>query len=631
MKRAAFTPAPSSFRALILIGALAAPILLWPRASFAYLPAPLTPVYMNTSYDPMYGCGDPYYYVSTSLTNSCGHFVGYAYMSQVDGTSPVWLNTSIDDYGSCGYRYYYISASQSNSCAQFIGYLNTTQVSGTSPVYLNQSSDDYGCQYSNYYISTSSSNWCSQFIGYAYLALPPPTNYTVFPKFYIGSVIYMPPGQGSSITYGAGTVTGSTVSTTSSWKNESSWSVSIGIASITFGDNFGGQTKDSVDVQETVTTNTTYKPGTPFDQVNHDYDEIRIFLGVKVNASVDYLGNVAWGLDFSQVASQGFAETGYGITVGCLRPNSTIPSDQCAETLNFLSFVGITSSDYPSILGADPFADPNASPIPDPSRYVVIDSMEYLRDPSGKTIAYSETNSSKKTNEVTTSYGYSVGAGVTKNFGGEDGKDGKDILKVSDTFTWSYSSTRSNLTGSTGSSSFSLSMPSFTYTGPNTMFVYLDTIFKTFMFSVIPPECMPTDCATRGDNCGTIPDGCGGTLNCGSCSGYQTCGGGGAANVCGCTPTTCTAQGKNCGSIANGCGGTLSCGSCSGYQTCGGGGTANVCGCTPTNHCGGACGVYASDGCGGSVYCGACACAPKTCPRRYVWDPDVCMCINPYL
>ena len=45
-----------------------------------------------------------------------------------------------------------------------------------------------------------------------------------------------------------------------------------------------------------------------------------------------------------------------------------------------------------------------------------------------------------------------------------------------------------------------------------------------------------------------------------------------------CTPTTCAAQGKNCGSISNGCGGTLSCGSCTAPQTCGGGGVVNVCG-----------------------------------------------------
>src|SRR5207247_10235993 len=44
-----------------------------------------------------------------------------------------------------------------------------------------------------------------------------------------------------------------------------------------------------------------------------------------------------------------------------------------------------------------------------------------------------------------------------------------------------------------------------------------------------------------------------------------------------CTPTTCAAQGKNCGTIPNGCGGTLTCGVCTAPQTCGGGGVANVC------------------------------------------------------
>jgi peptidoglycan/xylan/chitin deacetylase (PgdA/CDA1 family) len=90
--------------------------------------------------------------------------------------------------------------------------------------------------------------------------------------------------------------------------------------------------------------------------------------------------------------------------------------------------------------------------------------------------------------------------------------------------------------------------------------------------------CSPTTCAAQGKNCGTLSDGCTGSLNCGSCTAPQSCGGGGTSNVCGCTPTTCAAQGKNCGSISNGCGGTLSCGSCTSPQSCGGGGTANVCG-----------------------------------------------------
>src|SRR5712692_5258286 len=42
---------------------------------------------------------------------------------------------------------------------------------------------------------------------------------------------------------------------------------------------------------------------------------------------------------------------------------------------------------------------------------------------------------------------------------------------------------------------------------------------------------------------------------------------------------TCASQGANCGSISDGCGHTLQCGTCTAPQTCGGGGTANVCGC----------------------------------------------------
>src|SRR5207247_1290616 len=98
-----------------------------------------------------------------------------------------------------------------------------------------------------------------------------------------------------------------------------------------------------------------------------------------------------------------------------------------------------------------------------------------------------------------------------------------------------------------------------------------------------PPACTPTTCAAQGKNCGTISNGCGGTLTCGACTAPQTCGGGGVANVCGtCTPTTCAAQGKNCGAISDGCGGTLTCGACTTPQTCGGAGVANVCGAAPT-------------------------------------------------
>jgi hypothetical protein len=139
-----------------------------------------------------------------------------------------------------------------------------------------------------------------------------------------------------------------------------------------------------------------------------------------------------------------------------------------------------------------------------------------------------------------------------------------------------------------------------------------NTASATFTVTVTP-ACTPTTCSAQGANCGTSSDGCGGTLNCGTCTGPQTCGGGGATNVCGCTPATSCPAGENCGTSPNGCGGTINCGSCAAPQTCGGGGTANACGCTPATTCpaGENCGT-SPNGCGSTLSCGSCA-APQTC------------------
>ncbi|WP_164017773.1 Ig-like domain-containing protein [Pyxidicoccus trucidator] len=77
--------------------------------------------------------------------------------------------------------------------------------------------------------------------------------------------------------------------------------------------------------------------------------------------------------------------------------------------------------------------------------------------------------------------------------------------------------------------------------------------------------CAPTTCAAQGKNCGTIPDGCGGTLSCGTCGAGQACS---ASNVCVCVPTTCAAQNRTCGAMSDGCGGTLDCGTCGAGSTC---------------------------------------------------------------
>ncbi len=130
-------------------------------------------------------------------------------------------------------------------------------------------------------------------------------------------------------------------------------------------------------------------------------------------------------------------------------------------------------------------------------------------------------------------------------------------------------------------------------------------------------ECQKLTCGDHGAQCGTVPDGCGGTLNCGQCAGNQTCGANGVLNKCGCEPLTCESHGAQCGTVSDGCGGTLNCGECGPGQYCGVGVQANVCiseqGCqalTCEDHQAN-CGTV-NDGCGGVLNCGTCE-APETC------------------
>ncbi len=137
--------------------------------------------------------------------------------------------------------------------------------------------------------------------------------------------------------------------------------------------------------------------------------------------------------------------------------------------------------------------------------------------------------------------------------------------------------------------------------------------------------CEPASCSSARADCGTIPDGCSGTVDCGVCQAPATCGGGGLSNICGCQPLACIDESADCGVVPDGCGGTIDCGTCTGPESCGGGGVPNRCGegtCTPTScsAAGAECGTIA-DGCGGTLDCGVCCVADvgDSCDASY-WE-----------
>ena len=126
--------------------------------------------------------------------------------------------------------------------------------------------------------------------------------------------------------------------------------------------------------------------------------------------------------------------------------------------------------------------------------------------------------------------------------------------------------------------------------------------------------CVPASCADVGVDCGSLSDGCGGRIFCGTCAAPSTCGAG-TPNQCGCPPTTCADSQADCGDLFDGCDAVLACGECAAGQTCGARGP-NRCGtgsCAPRScrdsavECG-----RVSDGCGSVLACGTCG-APETC------------------
>lgn len=126
-------------------------------------------------------------------------------------------------------------------------------------------------------------------------------------------------------------------------------------------------------------------------------------------------------------------------------------------------------------------------------------------------------------------------------------------------------------------------------------------------------QCLPTNCAAERLECGELNDLCTPTpVSCGRCTSPDSCGGGGTPGRCGCTPETdaafCAARAAQCGLVMGvdscGRGRSVGCGTCTTPMACGGGGVANVCGCTDALACEGRCGTL-TDMCGRSRDCGA--------------------------
>lgn len=336
-------------------------------------------------------------------------------------------------------------------------------------------------------------------------------NGTVTLKYKVLTVIYPPPGtkggnSASEVSYASGSTTGSTTTTSHSFKQDYSVSASVSAdAKIGVGGGGGAsfeytksaQHSDALEIKKSGTS-TIQMQGPPVDGIDHDRDEIWLWLGPKASISVS--GQlVSWTFDGAQTADIQF------IHVGWLKDPSTMPP---ALTQRLQQY-GISPQDYPEILKADPLAacqEPVATmrsqrvnirpplpelcftPNPGPPRYVSLNTTFPYEPPFAQgdpatTFKFSLDTSTMSTLTDIAESDYKIGITAEISYGFAD--IWKASLKTDDSWTWTDTATTAGSTGSTQSISVTIGGPAFGYTGPTDMAVYYDQVYQTFAFAPV--------------------------------------------------------------------------------------------------------------------------------------------------
>lgn len=322
----------------------------------------------------------------------------------------------------------------------------------------------------------------------------------VQPSYILLTILYAPPGSASAknlskVVYGSGSTTGTTISTSSSFKDGVTVSPTLNLPYVDLGGEFTasqtGTDSSSVEIDKSVTWDTTV-PGPPEDGIDHGYDQFWLWLKPPLNVTIDYQYNVSWEI----------AAAGQQIIIVYVQASELQdPSTMRRGVAGALADAGVTTADYPLILACDPFSSGNTAI--DPNRFVLTTQTappyEPPTDPNGTpdTVTYTQTSSTIVTNTQETDIQYAVTASVSDPIKGL--LDG--LLKVSGSLEWTAKSTSTLKTGSSQSASVSITGPAdHNYPGPNNVAIYWDTIFQSFMFAFV--NVVPAVAGTLVDNAG---------------------------------------------------------------------------------------------------------------------------------
>jgi hypothetical protein len=358
------------------------------------------------------------------------------------------------------------------------------------------------------------------------------------PKYVIVGVTYAPPGPSSNVTYTSSTFVGNTTTTTGSFANDNSLTVSVtnGIGAWTPGSNGfgvkitgtdsteyiqGSNTSSTVTIsKQTSVSDTTNGTGDAFAPVNHDYDTIWLWLNPLMIYTINpndpsFLQWNGYGYDNNDVNGMDI----FGVEVGCLNGDyGPCPSVQTVLARGWVTAnepgmtwpagegPGLTSADIANILKADPLTSSSyvlPSPLPSTTADGRFTQIAYPPNPvnytqagpgngGGTTTKYNAVYTDTSSVGAGSSYTFRQAFGTEQQFAGGTFLSQFSVdVKQTDTLTWTNSWQNTLTTTTTLTDALSVTGPGCpqtsppcvpAYAGPGEFIVYQDNLYGTFMF-----------------------------------------------------------------------------------------------------------------------------------------------------
>ena len=336
---------------------------------------------------------------------------------------------------------------------------------------------------------------------------PPETGY-IGPKYVILSVDYAPPGSASTVAYGNTTTYGTSTTLMNSFSTSNMFSVSLSGSTSILGvgtkatgtkSNTTTQQQDSNSSEALLKsisiTNTVYGP--PADGLNHNYDQVAIWLNPLMNLSLAPGSAQDLGLAYDTDDPCLCMEVVY-LTLQQLQNPSLITDPY---TLQYLarswapnnadgSGPGLTNTDLADIAKADPYSNASYnSPVVQYSdgtcttdgRFCQTQNQNiFYNSGHGTTVQLSSSNTATEGQGSTDTHQtmYSFDLSASGGFIGDFSVDVKGSTTVAWTNKWT--SLTSLMTGQT--SAATIAPPSPSYTGPQEFCIYADNVYGTYMF-----------------------------------------------------------------------------------------------------------------------------------------------------